>query len=226
MKSFNFLLISFLLSLSISAFSAKVNYEPALLVLKNGEKIECQAEQSSLFYSKTKYRLSENDKKKKIPSEEIQHAIFYTEGENGPEVSTIIENILYLDTDDFKEGKIDKTNEMKAYLIDAGEITLYITSVSTYHNGAWFNTIDDYYCKKENDDYAVHANRSITYPKGFIKTKEALKVEDNFEKVYDYFFGDYPELIEQIKNGTLTGNNIADIVSEYNAYKESKSKKK
>ncbi len=53
-----------------------------------------------------------------------------------------------------------------------------------------------------------------------------MKVQNNFEKVYEYFFGDYPDLIEQIKNGSLTGDNISDIVSEYNTYKESINKKK
>jgi len=226
MKSSKFLLLSFLFSLSFSAFAAKVDYEPALLILKNGEKIECQADPTSLFYTKTKYRLSENDKKKKIASDEIQHAIFYTAGEDGIEVSSVIENILYLNTDDFKDGKLDKVKEMKAYLLDDGAISLYITSVSNYVNGAWSNTVDDYYCKKQDDDFAVHANRSITYPKGFIVKKTTVKVQNNFEKVYEYFFGDYPDLIEQIKNGSLTGDNISDIVSEYNTYKESINKKK
>ncbi len=219
MKNYKKLVLSVIFC-CVSAFAANAqdNYLPnfwaGVINLKNGEKVECEiSDKTLLFSSPVVYRLTPKGKWLEMEPEKIQSIVLSGRDED----LYIIENVGYVNYEDYLKGATTKLKYQRYNVVEYGDVCLYSTTdlgVGRY---------DRYICRKKDMDYGVFVGMAISVKKSVFSKKMVYKTKgDCLDKVYENLFGDYPELCQQIREGKLTLHNMKDIVHEYNLYKAGK----
>lgn len=203
----------------VSAFFASAQYSSGVITMKNGEKIECQVNNNSLYGEKVLYKLNAKAKAIKVPAKDVYTVVFPDEEGN----VAVFENVTNVNWKDYMKGNFKKTESSLINLIEYGDVSLYRRSVQNYTDGVLTSTTHSYVCRKKDTDIAVFIG---TVRNGrVIGTKFRTTAKGGLDEVYMKLFGDCKDLCNMISSKKLTLENIEEIVHEYNVYKAESSKK-
>lgn len=224
MKSIKIFVLTFIFCFISTVVASAANnsaYSGAIINLKNGQKMECMVLNNSVFSKKVLYRLSSNSKDETLsPSEILSIVVPDEEGR-----VSVIENLLYVESNNYIKGNYSKTKNMMMSVVEYGPISLFCYTINMYQNGVLISIQHRYACRKDDSDYGIELGLVVENKKPF-GNKFYTQTKSKFDKMYEKLFGDYPELCQQIRDKKLKFENIEDIVHEYNVHKaETKSDK-
>ncbi|MCB9017174.1 MAG: hypothetical protein H6544_01010 [Prevotellaceae bacterium] len=195
-----FLTILFLSILIGSVFA----YQHAVITLKSGERIECLAKVPQLSSSKLVYKLSKDQKRMKVKRSEVDHVTFLNDKDS---TYFSYSGIPYVSMFNSNRKRFDKRrNDLwLPILYRGGEVTLF--SYTICDRGC----VTYYLLKTKDMDYAVSAGaENMLFAKNF------------FIKITSMFFGDDPDIMGKINDGTYKckGDDFYEMVRLYNERKK------
>jgi len=193
--------------------STNVKFDEAIVELNNGEKLVGKVD-FPLLDEDTKLKIKQNNKTKSIKKNEIAKVTFKSSLTN-----IDYYNLSYKDQND----KIKKNKKMMSLNIK-GKINLYTTlsinmdvyTTTNYKNNTpkykyTHNIITDYYCKKENEDFAT-----LLYRK-FSNDEKIINKNYSFKTRALKYFADNQEISQKIEKEEFNYNNITELINFYNS---------
>lgn len=178
--------------------------EKAIVVLKSGERIACEAER--IIYANDRSKLSikraPNSKSEKIQKEEIDTVMyFYKDGS-----IQVLCSFPYVS--DQRAAKNDFSHPISTrfgewlQLVKKGHLSLFYTD-HTMDRGR------EYYLKKEDTDYAIE-----------LYDNRGRKINKKSKKAISNYLSNCPKLSAYILNNDIETEEVEDIVDEYNKWIE------
>lgn len=198
------LLVIGLLVLVCTNASAGFNFvfHRAVIVLKNGEQIECLAKYPAMYYSEfIKYRTDINGKTQKIRSEDIERIRYFFD--NGGFVEKVF--LRYIKASDVSKGRLNRSGPDWMELIVDGPMKLYVKETVTHQARRRGIKRYYYYCIREGENVATEITRTGS--------------EIGFSKHAPAYFADNLVILNNIRNKEkgYSVRDIKAIVLEYNA---------
>lgn len=196
--------------------------QPAVIVKKNGSKIECFLDFNSMveysyIFNEVDYKTSPKSTYARIKKDQIHQIIFSNVDDQGGMV--IVENVEYVSAKDYAKGDFSKRKSLLVCVRQIGHITLYQWSskvqelVKTY-----------YICRKKKEEVGVLAN-VLNFVGSPYSDKVKIRVSGSrLDDCYSKLFKDCPDVVNAIQAGRLTAKDFEQIVTEYNTYMAEKGK--
>lgn len=192
------------LFLTLLLFPYSHAMEKAIVVLKSGERIACEAER--IIYANDRSKLSikraPNSKSEKIQKEEIDTVMyFYKDGS-----IQVLCSFPYVS--DQRAAKNDFSHPISTrfgewlQLVKKGHLSLFYTD-HTMDRGR------EYYLKKEDTDYAIE-----------LYDNRGRKINKKSKKAISNYLSNCPKLSAYILNNDIETEEVEDIVDEYNKWIE------
>lgn len=194
--------------------------EAAVIVKKNGQKIECfigRQTMLSQMLKKVSYKSDLNSSKQSIDIEEIHQVIFPSS--NGDSVA-IVENVEWIDAKDYMKNDLSKRKSQLMTVRRLGYMNVYSWTKYVNNVQEWRY----YVCRKKNETVGVEANILVISPKNRGEGYKYAAFGKSFENTYERLFKECPDVVKSIKSGTLKAEDFEAIVEEYNVYMAEKGK--
>ena len=136
----------------MSTMMVFAKYDPAIIILRNGEKIECFVDDLPGKKSLLSYRLSPKDKTLKIDKSLVEFVSFIDVESNG-QYTVDYYNLREVGIINSSKGKIEKGDRSWERLIGVTEDFNFYKRVYTVQTGTMVSTVILYSIQRKGDDY-------------------------------------------------------------------------